>query len=74
MRPLLSGLIFRMRFMMGMLMIRCPTKGVPVSTGVGMDKASFDNPANRVEGNTFKCPACGQVHTWGKGQAFYSDQ
>lgn len=55
---------------MAMVMIKCPVKNIPVPTGMGMDKQTFDSM--QMSGNTFKCPACGQMHTWSKGQAFLS--
>lgn len=48
------------------LMIKCPGTGKLVGTGIAIDKASFDNPTNQMSGNSIRCPACGQTHTWDK--------
>ena len=51
---------------MPILMIKCPTTGKAVSTGVAIDAKSFQNPTNQFINNTVGCPACGQRHIWSK--------
>jgi len=51
------------------IMIKCPETGKPVSTGIAMDKASFES--TDMSDNTLgKCPACGKDHVWSKEDAF----
>ncbi len=54
-----------------MVMIRCPVTGKEVPTGFGMDRASFESC--QFIDNSFGCAACGQMHTWSKGDAFVKD-
>jgi len=54
------------------VMITCPKTKESVSTGMAMDKASFDG--STLAGNTIKCPACGEKHTWSKEDAFLADE
>lgn len=49
-------------------MIECPETGKPVSTGMAMDKKSFQSSV--LKNNTLKCPKCGKKHTWDKKDAF----
>ena len=51
-----------------MVMITCPTTHKVVPTGIDMDAASFKS--SDLQANSVGCPACGQDHTWAKGEAF----
>jgi hypothetical protein len=50
-------------------MIKCPKTLKLVPTGIVMRKDIFDNPTNVLTGNTFRCPSCGEKHTWSKSDA-----
>lgn len=52
---------------MGQVMIRCPQTGKLVSTGIAMDKASFES--STLTNNSVKCPLCGNIHVWSKRDA-----
>ena len=52
---------------MGMLMIKCPSTGKYVPTGIVMDRSSFETC--RLENNAVHCPECSEVHTWGSADA-----
>jgi hypothetical protein len=55
------------------IMIRCPETGEPVSTGLSMEKETFEFA--EFTGETLSpCPACGQAHEWGKEDAFLQDK
>jgi len=47
---------------MGELMIRCPTTGKPVSTGIHMDRTKFRSMP--VFFSTSYCASCGGSHEW----------
>lgn len=49
---------------MAALMIRCPTTGKPVPTGMAADKESFKTM--NYDNNSVQCPHCKQPHTWSK--------
>lgn len=49
------------------VVVTCPKTGKQVSTGMAMDKKSFETAI--MSGNFFLCPACGQTHTWDKKDA-----
>lgn len=52
---------------MAEVMIKCPSTGKLVSTGINMDKANFES--SKMSNNTLICSACGQPHTWSKKDA-----
>jgi predicted RNA-binding Zn-ribbon protein involved in translation (DUF1610 family) len=56
---------------MGAVKIKCPTTGKAVSTGIAMDRASFES--SQMSDNKFKCPACGQMHAWDKKDAWVEE-
>lgn len=56
---------------MASVMVKCPITGKEVPTGVDMDKFSFQTA--RMSGNSFRCRACGQMHTWDKDQAWLEE-
>jgi hypothetical protein len=52
---------------MSMIVIRCPHTGRDVSTGIEIDRTSFDLlPDILVRSN---CPDCGMQHAWWKREA-----
>jgi endogenous inhibitor of DNA gyrase (YacG/DUF329 family) len=59
---------------MGEVMIKCPDTGRSVATGIAMDRASFEDPANILENNMLgNCPVCGKDHVWSKMDAFLQE-
>jgi len=54
---------------MGMLTITCPKTKKAIATGISMDKRSFEDPTNKLSGNSVQCPHCGQMHVWEKKDA-----
>ncbi len=56
---------------MGMVMIKCPTTGQAVETGIAMDKQSFER--KNITNNSVICPACGKKHTWSKKDAWVQE-
>jgi hypothetical protein len=51
------------------VVIKCPTTGQIVPTGLAMDPDTFRNAI--LEGNGLgNCPACGGNHVWSKSDAF----
>lgn len=56
---------------MGTVVIKCPKTGKTISTGIGMDKSSFEN--SNLSNNSVSCPACGGMHTWNKKDAWVQD-
>lgn len=52
------------------LMIRCPTSGKPVDTGIALSKDAFHDPRTVMDNNETSCPHCQQIHIWGKKDAF----
>ena len=55
---------------MGAVMIRCPRTGTNVSTGLEMDKGTWD--ALPVVTSKMHCPACGAEHVWSKIHATFA--
>ena len=54
---------------MGQVLIKCPTTGKPLATGMAMPKAAFQ--ASSFQNNTVgPCPHCGRSHTWSKANAW----
>ena len=50
------------------VMVRCPTTGRELSTGVEMDAATFERlPDSRSQ---IKCPICNLDHTWSTREAW----
>jgi hypothetical protein len=50
------------------IMIRCPTRGVEVPTGLTSEAIQFDS----LYGITIpmQCPACGRMHNWRREDAW----
>lgn len=53
---------------MAMIMIKCPSTGKAVPTGMGTDRESFESSS--YSGNSVQCPHCNQMHTWSKADAY----
>jgi hypothetical protein len=56
---------------MSLILIKCPETGRAVSTGIEIDRVTF-NALPDVSTET-KCSACAGTHTWRKGDAWLSD-
>jgi hypothetical protein len=56
---------------MGQIAIRCPNKGEMITTGMTMDRGSFES--STISDNSVQCPACGETHTWSKEDATLTD-
>ena len=54
---------------MGVVTIQCPRTGQRVSTGIEMDRASFD--AMPIAHSTMHCWVCGAEHGWSKRWATF---
>ena len=54
---------------MGIIMIKCPRVGRPVSTGIEV----IDVNQLPMVVATATCPACGGVHEWTKQDAWLAD-
>ena len=50
------------------VMVRCPTTGRELSTGVEMDAATFEQLPDIH--SLIKCPVCGLDHTWSMREAW----
>jgi len=50
------------------VLISCPGTGEPVSTGISMSVYAFDE-LSELAVYTFRCAACGELHTWSKADA-----
>jgi len=49
------------------VLIRCPQTGDPVETVLRLRPTAFES----LKGDySFRCPRCGQVHTWRKSDAW----
>ncbi len=55
---------------MGVVMVRCPRTGTNVSTGLEMDRGTWD--ALPVVTSKMHCPACGAEHVWSKTHALFA--
>ncbi|PZO73106.1 MAG: hypothetical protein DI629_20325 [Mesorhizobium amorphae] len=53
------------------IVIKCPATGETVATGMVMEPEEFAQA--EIGMNTFQCPACDEVHTWNKRDAFLRD-
>jgi predicted RNA-binding Zn-ribbon protein involved in translation (DUF1610 family) len=56
---------------MGMVMIKCPSTGQAVPTGIEIEEATFTDLPN--VGSGMACPACGGHHIWRKADAWLND-
>jgi predicted RNA-binding Zn-ribbon protein involved in translation (DUF1610 family) len=56
---------------MAFLTITCPRTGGRVSTGVELDRETFERlPESEAH---LQCPHCGQIHTWRKTDAVLTE-
>jgi hypothetical protein len=56
---------------MSVVVIRCPTTGRTISTGIETDQSTFDKlPDVRTHS---RCPLCGFEHFWWKREAWLAD-
>jgi hypothetical protein len=53
------------------LMIKCPSSGRAVTTGIEIDQTTFEQLPNVSSG--MSCPACGGHHFWRKADAWLAD-
>jgi endogenous inhibitor of DNA gyrase (YacG/DUF329 family) len=56
---------------MSLVLIKCPETGRVVSTGIEMERATFDALPN--VGAPMKCPACASTHVWSKKDAWLAE-
>jgi hypothetical protein len=56
---------------MGAIMIRCPTTGQPVTTGIETDSYSFKQLPDVLSHS--QCPLCGCEHSWWKHEAWIAN-
>ena len=57
---------------MAELMIKCPSTGKYLSTGVQMDRASLKS--SHFEGNQTRCPHCDEAHVWGSKDCYLLEE
>lgn len=46
--------------------VLCPTTNAVVSTGISLGGDAEATRSTEMEGNSFACPACSEMHTWDK--------
>jgi predicted RNA-binding Zn-ribbon protein involved in translation (DUF1610 family) len=56
---------------MPIVMIKCPSSGRAVSTGIELEEQTFIQLPN--VGSGMSCPACGGHHVWRKIDAWLGD-
>ena len=56
---------------MAMVMIRCPSSGQAVPTGIEVEEQTFKQLPNVASG--MRCSACGGHHVWQKADAWLED-
>ncbi len=54
------------------VMIKCPITNKAIFTGIAMSEQSFES--STLEGNSVRCPYCGQEHVWSKSDAFLLEE
>ncbi len=59
---------------MAMVLIRCPNTNLPVTTGLFMDRASFESATFGDEDTRLRCPSCRQIHAWRKEEAYLVEE
>jgi hypothetical protein len=57
---------------MGVIMIRCPHTGLPVSTGIETDDKTFESLPDSL--GLAQCPVCRLKHTWWKREAWLENE
>ena len=55
---------------MALVMIKCPTTGKPIATGLATE--SLD--AEPLRDEVVSCPECGEDHVWQREDAYLEDQ
>jgi hypothetical protein len=56
---------------MAAIKIKCPKTGRPISTGMEMDRGTFE--ATAMVGNDVACPHCRERHRWDKKDAYLDE-
>jgi endogenous inhibitor of DNA gyrase (YacG/DUF329 family) len=56
---------------MGVVMIKCPTTGRDVTTGIDTDQITFDGLPDVLSHS--RCPVCGLEHAWSKREAHLAE-
>jgi hypothetical protein len=56
---------------MSVIVTKCPVSEIVVSTGIEIERTTFDALPNI--GSPLNCPVCGGVHVWSKNDAWLSD-
>ena len=56
---------------MGRLFIECPKTKLPLFTGMGMDRRSFEDPTKQISSMGIGCPHCRATHQWSKEVVIY---
>ena len=59
---------------MAMVLIRCSKTDLPVTTGLFMDRASFESATFGDEDTRLRCPLCRQIHAWRKEDAYLVEE
>jgi hypothetical protein len=59
---------------MAMVLIRCPVTNLPVSTGLFMDRPTFESATIQDDEKRLKCPLCGEIHVWQKEEAYLVEE
>jgi len=54
------------------VMVKCPSTGNPIPTGIETDRATFDKLPNVLSHS--RCPHCGLEHPWWTHDAWLSDR
>ena len=57
---------------MAQIMVECPRCGKPVSTGITIDRRSFN--ATSLENTVTRCPCCRKSVAWGKPEAYLASK
>ena len=53
---------------MGKIMIKCPSTGKDIPTGMEADKTAFE--LSDYKNHSVMCPVCGKSHNWSKKDAW----
>ncbi len=58
---------------MALIVIKCPKGGEGVPTGMATDRPAWDRLPPIWVGEPFRCPTCGELHSWTKEDAWLED-
>jgi len=58
---------------MALIVIKCPKGGGDVATGMAADWPAWNRLPPVWVGEPFRCPTCGEIHTWTKNDAWLND-